>query len=266
MGQHSTLEYSRAPGAGERPLEIASPAGYRLRGYLRDGEGAVGVFVHGFRSHCGGDKALGLAGHAADRGYPWLRFDLGGHGASGGEFDAFRLSALLADLEAVLDFLGGRPVVLAGSSMGGWLATLAALRRPRQVAGLLLIAPAFNFIRNRFGTLLAPFLARWQEEGTMTFDDPYGGEPFRLDHDIIADAEGLDVLEPAPRLSCPVRILHGEHDEVVPVSVSREFVARARAPSLTLTVIPGGDHRLNTAIPLMATAVDELWRQTDPSL
>jgi pimeloyl-ACP methyl ester carboxylesterase len=263
MGQHSTLDYSLAPGTGERPVELASPAGYRLRGYMRDGEGAVGVFVHGFRSHCGGEKSLALARHAADRGYPWLRVDLGGHGASGGEFSRFRLSALLADLEAVLDFLGERPVVLVGSSMGGWLSALAALRRPEQVAGLLLIAPAFNFIQNRFGALPADMLARWEQQGAWTFDDPYGGDPIALEHGIVADAADHDVLEPAPRLACPVRILHGERDEVVPVSVSREFVARARAPSITLTVVPDGDHRLGAAIPLMAAAVDEFFQDMD---
>jgi abhydrolase domain-containing protein 10 len=263
MGLHSTLDYSSAPGTGERPVEIVSPAGYPLRGYLRDGDGAVGMFVHGFRSHCGGEKALAFARHAAVRDYPWLRFDLGGHGASGGEFSRFRLSALLADLEAVLDFVGERPVVLAGSSMGGWLATLAALRRPRQVAGLLLIAPAFNFIQNRFGALPPDMLARWREAGSLSFEDPYGGEPFRLEYGVIDDAARHDVLEPPPVLGCPVRILHGERDEAVPLATSREFVARARAQSITLTVVPDGDHRLNAAIPLMTAAVDELWQQMD---
>lgn len=242
----------------ERPF-VVTHAGRTLRGHLRDAPGPVGLFLHGFASHAAGNKSLALARHAAQRGYAWLRMDLSGHGESDGAFQDFRLSTLLADVEAILASLSDRPVLLVGSSMGGWLAVLAALRRPRQVCGLVLIAPAFNFIQTHFGALPPAELAGWEHAGWRDFEDRYEGVGYRLHHDVLADAAPFDVLAAPVALACPMILIHGEHDESVPLALSEAFERHAQAPYKELHVIAGGDHRLNAGIPLMCQAVDALW-------
>ncbi len=247
----------------ETLISIETDGGERVSGYLRDAAtGPVGVFVHGFRSSCQGERSITLARHAAARDYPWLRFDLRGHGASDGKFADFRLSHAVTDLEAVLNWLGDREIVLVGSSMGGWLAVLAALQHPHQVRGLLLIAPAFNFIQYYFGALPAAELATWRKNGSRVFRDLYSGESFSLEFGIVEDAMRYDVLNAPVRLRCPVDVLHGERDEVIPAAVSREFCRLVSAPHMEVTIVPGGDHCLSEAAPMMCRRVDRLWERT----
>jgi pimeloyl-ACP methyl ester carboxylesterase len=241
----------------EAALRIPGVGGVNLHGCLAERGGAFGIFVHGFRSDASGTKSLTFANHALRRGYSWLRADLRGHGRSEGGFEDFRLSALLGDLLAFLDRFPVRPTALIGSSMGGWLATLAAERRP-QVRALILLAPAFNFIQDQLGRLPEAELAAWKRNGRRRFSDDAGAD-YELDYAVLEDAQPFDCLHRAVSLSCPVHILHGARDDVVPVSVSQAFARACRAPKFTLMEIPDGDHRLHAALPLACAALDALW-------
>jgi len=242
----------------ETPL-VVRRNGVRLYGCrLAQGSDRIGVFIHGFRSDSGGSKSLALAEHAQARGYDWARLDLSGHGRSDGEFADFRLSTLLADVVALVDALAPQPLILVGSSMGGWLATLAALRYPARIHGLVLIAPAYNFLQRIFGALPLEELMRWQTDGQHRFASAYGDD-FELGYAVLADAQQFDLLSAPVKLDCPVEIIHGERDEAVPLWVSERFLENLDAPAKALHVIPGGDHRLNSGIPDICVAVDHLW-------
>jgi abhydrolase domain-containing protein 10 len=244
----------------EVPFTLRSSAGL-LRGFLHDtGSGPLGIFVHGFASSCDGTKSVALARHAAARGYSWLRFDLGAHGASDGAFRQFRLSAMLADLDSVLDHIAPRPVVLVGSSMGGWLAVLAALRRPAQIRGLLLIAPAFNFIQQHFGALPAAERAAWAAAGVRAFKSDYEDKQYELDYAVLEDAAALEI-KGSLAFSCPLSIVHGEQDEAVPLAQSVDFLTRVSAPATRFHPVARGDHRLAQALPLLCQEVDALWQE-----
>jgi pimeloyl-ACP methyl ester carboxylesterase len=241
---------------------VTAADGNAVRGWIRDGGdggAATGVFVHGFRSGAGGEKSLALARHAAARGHGWARFDLRGHGRDQAAFADFTVGGGLGDTLAVLDRLAPRPTLLVGSSLGGWLAVLAALRRPRQVGALLLIAPAFNFLRELFGSLPAEELRAWRSRGWREFPDHFGSGTFALHYDVLGDAAGYDVFETPVTLPCPVLILHGELDDVVPPDNSRRFLAHARTRGGVLRIVAGGDHRLSGHLHLLTAAVDELW-------
>lgn len=231
-----------------------------MRGYyFNDGPGPLGIFVHGFRSDCNGNKSLALAEHASSRGYSWLRFDLSGHGRSDGDFAHFRLSVMVEDLLAVLDHFAQRDVLLIGSSMGAWVSVLAAERRPEQVRGLVLLAAGFNFIQTYLAQLTPDEAAAWERQGQRRFEDRYGGSGYTLDYEVLADAAPFDVLNTPLELACPVLLLHGDQDEVVPPAVSEAFARHVVAPHANLRIIPGGDHRLSTAGTMICDAVDELW-------
>ena len=110
-----------------------------------DGRGPTVVWLGGFRSEMAGTKADALAAWARASGRDFLRFDYFGHGVSGGDFAEGTITRWRADALAVIDRLTEGPLVLIGSSMGGWLACLAALARPDRVKALVLIAPAADF-------------------------------------------------------------------------------------------------------------------------
>jgi len=248
---------------GEKRFELVQPDGSVLRGCFHDsGAGPVGVYVHGFRSHSNGEKALSIARDAMDKGRSWLRFDLRGHGLSDGEMVDQNISSGIEDLMAVSGLLRDRPLILVGSSMGGWISLLAALRNPQRVAGMVLMAPAFNFIQRNFATLPAEVLAKWRRDGRMTFPDAYDREPYTVAYSLMEDAAQYDVLDTDVRLDMPEHIIHGDADEIVPLSTTREFDNNARAHRLVLDIVPGGDHRLLEHVPLIIDHIDQVWQES----
>jgi alpha-beta hydrolase superfamily lysophospholipase len=158
--------------------------------------------------------------------------------------------------------VAARPVILVGSSVGGWLAALAATLCPKQIAGMVLIAPAFNFVQLNYGSLSSTELRAWHHNGVRQFEDPYGGTPFTLQYDVLADATAFDVFESQGSIQCAVRIVHGADDDVVPFRISERFVEQAGVIDIHLEVIPGAGHRLNEQIPRMQYHIDELWDRT----
>lgn len=232
----------------------ANPAvtGYRLTGSVPGG-----VFLHGFRSHCDGAKARALARHAARRRRAWLRFDQRHCGRDDPRFARFTITRAIDDAVAVLDLLR-QPAVLVGSSLGALIALHAADRRPALVRGLLLLAPAVRFVERVFAGLAAEEVEAWRTGGTRRFADRFEGGHFHLDYGFYRDA--MAYLHPRPwKFACPVAILHGDQDELLPARDSVQLKGSIQAPAVSLEIIEGGDHRLSTAIGPMCRALDQLW-------
>ena len=103
------------------------------------------MFLPGYASDMSGAKALAVEAWAVARGQACLRFDYGGCGDSEGAFEEQTLADWLGDALALIDELIEGPVVLVGSSMGGWLMLLAAKARPDRVVGMVGIAAAPDF-------------------------------------------------------------------------------------------------------------------------
>ena len=121
---------------------LPNGAGDALAWRRLPGRGPAVVFLPGFQSTMAGDKAAALGAFCAARGPGVLLFDYSGHGASGGAFTDGTVGRWTADALAAIDALTAGPLVLVGSSMGGWIALLAALARPDRVAGLVGVAAA----------------------------------------------------------------------------------------------------------------------------
>ena len=117
--------------------------GVRLAYRHRPGTGPAVAFLPGYMSDMTGSKAAALDSWAAARGRAYLRLDYSGCGASGGDFGNGCISRWVADVAELLDHLGIVRPLLAGSSMGGWIALRLALARP--VAALVGIAAAPDF-------------------------------------------------------------------------------------------------------------------------
>ncbi|MGC9127832.1 MAG: alpha/beta hydrolase [Acidithiobacillus sp.] len=249
----------------EDSLILRHVGGERLRGHWRDaGSSPVGIFLPGFASHMGGSKSLLLARFAQQQGWSWLRFDYRGVGESDGAFAELTLSRYLEDLALVLDFLQDRPVLLVGSSLGGWVAALAGVRWPQRIRALLLIAPAFNFIPLLFAALPAAEQEQWRETGLRRWRDPYGLGELEMRYDLVADSTQYDLFREPPSYPFPVHILHGSADEAVPLQRSFDFAARAQAKPLCVEHLPGIDHRLQGADTALLRASLHLYRSVVP--
>jgi pimeloyl-ACP methyl ester carboxylesterase len=102
----------------------------------RDGARPTIIFLPGYASDMAGSKAMALDAWSVRADRAFVRFDYRGCGENAGAFEDFTLEDWCDDALSVIDRTPG-PVVLVGSSMGGWLMVLAALARPHRVAALV---------------------------------------------------------------------------------------------------------------------------------
>jgi pimeloyl-ACP methyl ester carboxylesterase len=207
----------------------------------RAGRGPTIVFLPGYMSDMEGSKATTLDEWAAGEGRAMLRFDYGGCGASAGDFETQSLADWRDDTLAAIDSVEG-PVLLVGSSMGGWLMLLAALARPERVVGLVGIAAAPDFTGWGFSEAQKRII---QEEGRFEEPSPYGDQPYVTTRTFWQSGETLKLLGGDIAITCPVRLLHGLEDEDVPWRISLDLLARLRSADVQATLVKGGDHRLS---------------------
>jgi pimeloyl-ACP methyl ester carboxylesterase len=215
--------------------------GRRLAVRRRAGRGRTLVFLPGYMSDMEGGKATALDAWAAAQGRAMLRFDYGGCGLSGGDFEAETLDGWRDDALAMIDSVDG-PVVLVGSSMGGWLMLLAALARPGRVAGLVGIAAAPDFTDWGFSDLQKGVI---RETGRLEEPSPYGQAPYVTTLAFWRSGEALKLLAGEIAIDCPVRLLHGLADEDVPWRISLALAGRLRSADVQMLLVKEGDHRLS---------------------
>jgi pimeloyl-ACP methyl ester carboxylesterase len=215
--------------------------------YLRrDGKPPNVLWLGGFKSDMGGTKAEALDAWAARRGHAYLRFDYFGHGRSSGQFREGTISRWRDDALAVLDRLTEGPQILVGSSMGAWVALLAARLRPARVAGLLLLAPAADFTENLVRARMSPEIRREiMEKGEWQRPSAYGDGPYPITRALIEDGRRHLILGEPVAVGCPVHILQGMQDPDVPWQHAMKLVERLSGDPV-LTLIKSGDHRLST--------------------
>lgn len=219
------------------------------------------IFLGGFMSDMTGTKATALETHCRSTGRAFIRFDYRGHGASSGKFEQGTIGRWRSDALAILDEVAVGPQILVGSSMGGWIALLAALARPDRVAGLVTIAAAPDFTRD----LMLPGFSEEERrllatQGYIEQPTEYGDAPYIITRDLLDEAENHLLLDRPVPLSCPVRLIHGERDRDVPWQTSLRLLERLESEDVTLTLVKNGDHRLSTPgdIDRLCALVDDL--------
>jgi pimeloyl-ACP methyl ester carboxylesterase len=221
------------------------PDGERLAWRKVAGAGPTVVWLGGFRSDMTGTKAEALAEWAADAGRGYLRFDYFGHGQSSGDFQAGTISRWREDALAVIDELTEGPLILVGSSMGGWISCLVALVRPDRMAALALIAPAPDFTEKLMGPNLPPEArAALAADGVWLQPSAYG-DPTPITQALIEDGDRWSILPGPVPIEVPVRILQGGDDPDVPWRHALELAQSLKGDDVVFSLIKDGDHRLS---------------------
>ena len=219
--------------------------GIELAWILQSGASPTVVFLPGYRSDMTGDKATALSAFCAERGQAMLRLDYSGHGASGGQFEDGTIGIWAADAQTVIDRVTQGPLILVGSSMGGWIALLTALARPQRTAALVGVAAAPDFTeRLMWDSMAPPERATLLREGVLRVPSQYG-EPTPITRALIEDGRNHLVLTGVIRLDCPVRLLHGQADPDVPWELALRTAAAVTSADVEVTLVKEGDHRLS---------------------
>jgi pimeloyl-ACP methyl ester carboxylesterase len=201
----------------------------RIAYRLRPGASPTLVFFPGYASDMEGAKALALDAFTERGGLAMLRFDYSGTGSSGGAFEDGTLALWLEESLAAVDQLTEGPLILVGSSMGGWLALHVALLRNERVHTLV-------------GIAAAPDFTEWG------FSDGDAADKAGISRGFWESGQRLRLLGGEIAIDCPVRLIHGELDRDVPLDVAFRTMRQLRSADVQLTVIKDGGHRLSEPI------------------
>lgn len=220
----------------------AMPDGRRIAHRFAPGTGPAFVFLPGYMSDMAGGKATALFDWARAEGRACLLLDYSGCGESPGDFADGTLTRWREEVLALIDALDLREVVLAGSSMGGWLMLLAGLALGDRLKGLIGIAAAPDFTDWGVAQMDKGLLADGQ---TIWEDNPYGPEPTPTHPGFWADGQANLQLGGEIAIDCPVHLLHGQRDGDVPWDISLRLAESLRSAAVQVTLVKDGDHRLS---------------------
>ncbi|MBA4164095.1 MAG: alpha/beta hydrolase [Erythrobacter sp.] len=241
------------------------PDGSRIAFRHAAGRGPLIVFLPGYMSDMEGSKATAVYARAVAAGRACLLLDYSGCGQSlgkdrGGDFADGTLTRWREEVLALIDHATSGPVVLVGSSMGGWLALLAGVALGRRLAGLVGIAAAPDFSDWGYSGEQRARLAA----GESVFEgNPYGPEPTPTHARFWLDAQRHLLLEGEIAIDCPVRLVHGQRDREVPWEISLRLAERLRSDDVQVTLVKTGEHRLSRDGDI-ALILRQVWSLLEP--
>ena len=229
--------------------------------YHKTGEkGPTVVFLGGLKSDMEGTKALFLEDWAKARGQRFLRFDYSGHGESSGAFEDGCIGDWHEDALDAITALTSGPLVLVGSSMGGWQALLLARAIPERIAGMVTIAAAPDFTEDSYWAGFSEAQKEALETvGHVELPSDYM-DPYIVTRRMIEDGRKNLVLRSPLAMPFPVRMLQGTEDEAVSRDVALRLLDHAEGEDIRLGFVKGADHRFSdeACLELIKSSVEEV--------
>ncbi|WP_170561500.1 alpha/beta fold hydrolase [Ruegeria atlantica] len=224
---------------------LSTAQGRRLAYHKSEGTGPTIVFLGGLKSDMEGTKAVHLEAWAKARGQAFLRFDYSGHGESSGKFEGGCIGDWHEDTLAAVEELTLGPLLVVGSSMGGWQALLLAKAIPDRIAGMVTIAAAPDFTEDGYWASFTDTQKQVLEtEGYVELPSDYM-EPYIITKRMIEDGRQQLVLRDGMNLPFPVRFLQGTADTAVSSATAMRLLDHATGPDMRLLLVKDADHRFS---------------------
>lgn len=242
------------------PAFLQTPQGRSIAYHTTKGRGPCIVFLGGLKSDMQGTKAIHLEDWAQIRGQAFLRFDYSGHGESSGTFEEGCIGDWAEDTLAAVTSLTEGPLVIVGSSMGGWQALLLARAIPERIAGMVTIAAAPDFTEDGYWASFTDAQKQALETiGHVELPSDYM-EPYIISKRLIEDGRTRLVLRQPLSLPFPVLCLQGTKDTAVSTETALRLLDHADCANMRLTLVKDADHRFSddSCLALIETAIADV--------
>ena len=240
--------------------KIFHKSGTHITYSIQSGKSPYVVFLHGLMSDMNGTKALAIEEHLKKIGNGYIRFDCRGHGESGGEFPNFGINDWAEDASLIINELTNDPVVLIGSSMGGWSMLLTAINHPEKVLGLIGIAAAPDFTEDILCKLNKENLKLLSLNGFVEIPSEYDENPYIISKILMDSGKNNLLLNHEISITCPVHLFHGSNDEDVPFETSLKLMKTLKSDNVQLTLVKNSNHQFSTDsdLKLIITSINKM--------
>ncbi|MEE9272037.1 MAG: alpha/beta hydrolase [Robiginitomaculum sp.] len=203
------------------------------------------IWCGGLKSDMEGSKAIALHDWAIKNDHGCVRFDYFGHGQSSGIFSKGTISRWVSDTAQVINELTKGPQILVGSSMGAWVATLAALREPKRIKAMLFIAPAFDFTEKLMWAGYDETIRKTIMEKGIYYEPSDYDEPYEISRALILNGRENLLMDVPINFEGPLRILQGMQDNSVPWSHAQKLIDIFTSNDIEMSLIKNGGHNLS---------------------
>ena len=204
------------------------------------------VFLHGFMSDLEGKKPNAFLKFAKKNKLSFLALEYSGHGKSSGKFINGNITKWSNETSVLIKkFVKKKDFIIVGSSMGAWLALKQFQVFKNQIKGFLGIGSAPEFLEN---LMWKKFTKKMKSE---TFQKgiiqlKHGNYEYPITLQLIKDGRKNKVLNKRINTIINVTMVHGQKDDIVPVSYSRKVLKIFQKAKKKLVIVKGGDHSLSS--------------------
>ena len=204
------------------------------------------VFLHGFMSDLEGEKPNAFLNFAKKKKLSFLALEYSGHGKSSGKFINGNISKWSKETSILIrKYVKRKDFILIGSSMGAWISLNQFKIFKKQIKGFLGIGAAPEFLEN---LMWKKFTKKMKDETIRKgiYHLKHGNYEYPISLQLIKDGRKNKVLNKKINSNIKVTMVHGEKDEVVPVTYSRKILKLFPKAKKKLNIIKKGDHSLSS--------------------
>ena len=203
------------------------------------------VFLHGFMSDLEGEKPKSFLNFAKKNKLSFLALEYSGHGKSSGVFTKGNITKWSNETSILIKkIIKKKDFIIIGSSMGAWISLKQLQIFKNQISGFLGIGSAPEFLEK---LMWKKFTKKMKTEIIKKgiYYLKHGDYEYPITLQLINDGKKNKVLNKKTNLKINVTMIHGQKDEVVPVSYSRKVLKIFKKAKKKLVIIKNGDHSLS---------------------
>ena len=204
------------------------------------------VFLHGFMSDLDGKKPKSFLKFAKKNKLGFLALEYSGHGKSSGKFTKGNISKWTKETSILIKkIVKTNKIIFIGSSMGAWIALNQFKIFKKQIKGFLGIGSAPEFLEN---LMWNKFSKKMKAETIKNriYNLKHGDYIYPITLQLIKDGRKNKVLNKKINYKINITMVHGQKDEVVPVSYSKKVLKIFKNSRKKLVIIKNGDHSLSS--------------------
>ena len=216
------------------------------------------IFIHGLSSDMEGGKALHIEKYAKLNKINFIKFDCRGHGKSFGKFEDFTIENWKKDLLDILDNIAKGPQILVGSSMGGWLMLLAALKRKSKIHSLIGLAAAPDFTKYMFRNFPKKNKNDLKKLGITSVK--LGDYKYTFKKKFFAEGNKNLVLNKQINFNKTMILIHGLKDLTVPHNEAIKILKKTNSKNIQIRYLKDSDHSLSSTsdLKVIINAINEI--------
>ena len=204
------------------------------------------VFLHGFMSDLEGEKPKSFLNFAKKNKLSFLALEYSGHGKSSGVFTKGNITKWSNETSILIKkIIKKKDFIIIGSSMGAWISLKQLQIFKNQISGFLGIGSAPEFLEK---LMWKKFTKKMKTEIIKKgiYYLKHGDYEYPITLQLINDGRKNKVLNKKTNLKINITMIHGQKDEVVPVSYSRKILKIFKKAERKLVIIKNGDHSLSS--------------------